>query len=193
MTANKKYEKCREFAECMDFVRVGQRDQLEVEKLLYLYTQAVAEVRDWLQSVLCREMSEEGYSSVSVSLELPLETVNVKLNCESVADPIERPTYGYYPLERLHKEPPELLHTPAGRMDRYTYKAIREEEDNPAAMFLCHLSRLVNHLHMLAGSEEMLDRDMLQTKGIEDVLQLYRLDMLLKDMDRFLMKDSVVS
>lgn len=189
----RKYEKCREFADCMDFVHVGQRDQPEVEKLLYLYSGAVSDVRCWLQSVLCREMSERGYSSVSVSLELPLETLSVKLECEGVADPIERPTYGYYPLERLHKEPPELLHTPAGRMDRYTYRAIREEEENPAAMFLCHLSRLVNHLHMLAGSGEMLDRDMLQTKGIEDVLQLYRLDMLLKDMDRFLMKDSEVS
>ena len=168
----KLYEMCEEFLNCPYYVHKGRIDVEREESIMYLYHRAVADIKSWLYAVLCRELAKEGYASVSVSLELPLETLTLSVNNEALSSS----SCGFPETGGEKKASPELYQTPLGIMDYYTYQAITGEENNPVLKFFRHLVGLLNRMHMMVGSDSMLNADLLQEHGIKDYLQLYRKD-----------------
>lgn len=166
----KSYEMCEEFLNCPDYVHEGRIDAEKEASIMYLYHQAVADIKSWLCTVLCRELAKEGYASVSVSLELPLETLTVSVKNEAVSG------RSFSKSDDEKNASPELHHTPLGLMDYYTYQAITGEEDNPVLKFFRHLVGLLNRIHMMVGSDSMLNANLLEEHGVKDYLQLYRKD-----------------
>ena len=162
------------FKECRDFVYKGEADQDTQERCLYLYSESLKDVKEWLRSTMCEAMAELHLLEDKAILYLPLEnlTVEAKVTVDLVVR--EKEPWGYSKPLSFDRGTPGYYTSPIGIFDYYTYSQI-VKGGNPVSDLYLHLFSLYTDLRELAGTEELLSSDLLRKKGIQDVLGLHRI------------------
>lgn len=162
------------FKGCKDFVYKGQADQDIQEQCLYLYSEALNDVKEWLQITMCEAMAELHFLQNKAILYLPLEnlTVEIKIAVDLIVR--EKEPWGYQKPMSFDRGTPDYYTAPIGIFDYYTYDKIFKG-DNPVADFYSHLFKLYTDLQGLTGTQELLSAEVLKARGIQDILNLHRI------------------
>lgn len=153
----------------------GKTDERNDAKLRESYEKALDAVKVWLRAVLAAEVSDSRADiSVEAQLLLPDRTLEVGLY------PSEPPFYG-----SAHTPQREMLHTPIGRIDHFTYRAIIAHPENPVQVLYRFFQNLIHQIHNIAvmplhcdGQDDLLNKCMVADEGIVDVLGIYQYDAL---------------
>lgn len=150
------------------------------EEMKELYRQALEDVQAYLTSVLTREISEKGCTGAGVSLILPLGDMHIHVGRE-MSGVLE----GGQPAAENNE--PDLIYTPIGRMDLYTYTAVINDKDNPVRMLYELMHKTIECMQiMFKGvflSKEVLGQDGFK---VHDPLNLYKYERLWLHLDGFL-------
>lgn len=153
----------------------GNRD----EEIVMYYRLALEDVRQYLESLLYKEVLEGGYTGAGVSLLLPLEDMNIHVGIETAED-----------IEGMNgKREPGIIYTPIGKIDMYIYKEIIKEDNNPVRMLyesmIWTLSLIRSALSLepdgLTEEKGILTEDWLRRYDdfmVVDPLELFRFDLL---------------
>lgn len=162
------------FKKCKDFVYKGQADQDIQEKCLYLYSEALNDVKEWLQITMCEAMAKLHFLENKAILYLPLEnlTIEIKVTVDLVVR--QKEPWGYQKPICFDKGTPDYYTAPIGIFDYYTYSQI-VKGGNPVSDLYLHLFSLYTDLRELAGTEELLSAEVLRASGIQDILNLHRI------------------
>ncbi|MCM1217806.1 MAG: hypothetical protein NC548_25220 [Lachnospiraceae bacterium] len=158
----------------------------EDEEIKKYYRLALEEVRDYLTSVLEKEVEEKGYAGAEVSLLLPLGNMDIRVGEPSGV------SEGGQPIEGSNV--PDIIYTPIGKMDTYTYTAIITDEENPVRILYDYcFGNFYRSVHgTLEGQpwykEGYLSFEVLKyycSIKFNDPLNLYKFDSLWHDLDKF--------
>lgn len=160
----------------LPFYQSEEREVEKDEETLGYYNEAVRETEDWLRKVLSRDILENGYSSVSAILHLPLGDLAVDANAADVGT--EAPLYFHH---SLGGGTPEVFHTAIGDFDSYTYNAIIWEGDNPVRQLFEYFDSILISMRgslsfaLEEQNQHLITREMLKEYKWYDVLGLHRM------------------
>ncbi len=153
------------------------------DKVWNAYDKALCAVEDWLKLILHVELMESHNSITAVNVNLRLPSREISIHIAETATNI--------PLGcdfGMHFEP-EVLETPLGTMDYYTYRCLMDFPKNPVRMLYEHLSSCNSNLHhiltMYGMDEKVLCSDILEGCGVQDPLGIHVLDSLLSGVVHF--------
>lgn len=146
------------------------------------YSQAVMAAEEWMRLVLFEELeSDPALQEARCILKLPAGDLMITIQVESSED-----------SSRNGLRVPELLDTPIGCIDEYTWKCIHRGS-NPVRELYRGLGVLSRHIHNLLAMREVFTDlptlDMLLENGINDPNCIYQMDSLLSNIDEFLDKE----
>ena len=160
----------------------GAPDAETYAGLMEGYEEALAAARVWLWAVLAAEVIDSRADvSVEAQLLLPDRTLEVGLHTS------EQPFYG-----SISNPQREMLITPIGRIDYFTYKTIIEYPENPIQVLYRFFQKLIHQIHNIAvmplhcdGHDDLLNKRMVTDEGIVDVLGVYKFDSSCYDVNKF--------
>lgn len=184
--ADKAEEYCKVVADFTHELAVYEDVEAKVaidDKVWETYDKALDAVEEWLKLVLHAELmdSHDTISAVSVNLRLPSREICVSIAEDSANIPLGC-NYGTY-------YEPEVLETPIGTMDYYTYRCLLDLPQNPVRMLYEHLNLCDRNLHniltMYDMDEKVLCSDILEGCGVQDPLRIHAMDSLLNGVDHF--------
>lgn len=139
----------------------------------------------WVKAVLAVYMAEFcGSDGLCVKLCFPDSDTEVEVEVSDRCTNIESSFGGdIFPFREI--ESYKLMKTPIGTMNLFIYEAITQIKGNPAELFYCYISSMLKKMHGYKGCEGVLSNECLKRNGIQDFYKIYKLDFLLRDIDKF--------
>lgn len=148
------------------------------------YENAVNACRIWLKAVLAMEVIENHKADIIAesALFLPDRLLEVSIYSS------EQPFGGLNNSDAV-----EILNTPIGRIDYFTYRAILDVPSNPVKVLYQYFQDLIHQMHNITtmplhcdGHDDLLNKYIVEDEGIVDVLGVHRYDTLWYDVEEFL-------
>lgn len=171
---------------CMP-VYEGDENSDKNAKAWSAYELARSGVEQWLRAVLLVDLAVFRHNEARAVLYLPDR--NMKLSATSNND--KDIGFGLLPPDGYRDQ---MLYTPIGQIDYFTYMAITQVENNPVDILYRHLSASLRYMHNVLSMPEhdrpyeLLHKELLVCHNIQDPLEIYKLDGALSNVDSFLDK-----
>ena len=180
-------EKIKEFRDkCYPFFYYDEPSVEKDEEIRRYYRRALEDVEGYLTALLWKELEEDGCTGAGVSLLLPLGGMHIHVGggMDSVMEDMP-------PVEE--RKEPDIMYTPIGRLDFFTYRAVIRDKDNPVKMLYGCLGDFLWVVHgklalMPDGLRGILNGGRLRKDEgfvINDPLNLHRYDSLWQGLDEF--------
>lgn len=147
------------------------------------YKKAVEACRIWMQAVLAVEAAEDKRSDISAEAALFLPDRLLEVSISTTGLPFDGAS---------NADTAELLITPIGRMNYFTYRAILDVPDNPVKVLYRYFQDMLHYMHIVLtmpihadGQDDLLNKSILKYEGIVDVLGVHRYDSLWYNVEEF--------
>lgn len=152
-------------------------------RVMESYERAIEACRTWLRAVLAVEFMEgaESVTSTECAITLPDRLLGVSLRDGE-------PPFGGE--DDIHYR--EMLTTPIGRLDYFTYQCIIGIKENPVQLLYRYFQDLIHQIHAIVSlpphneADGLLHSSLVADLGIIDLIGVSRYDSFFYDVDRFL-------
>ncbi|MBQ8198946.1 MAG: hypothetical protein IJZ76_05930 [Lachnospiraceae bacterium] len=140
------------------------------------YMKAIDVTKTWLRAVLAAEVVGDAREDTEaiVKLILPDRELEESIYVYTDMPPIKEGEYC---------DMPEMLQTPIGEMDWFTYRMIVDVPVNPVKELYCYFADLIHQMHNIIimpnhrdGDDNLLSEEILEEEGIIDVLGVHSFD-----------------
>lgn len=133
----------------------------------------------WLGEVILSEIMETGAGAAKIELNYPEESLELSAGADKSFKSFG--SFGGDTSERIRQN---RILTPIGSLTPYVYEAVIEIKGNPVELFYRHISKQTGILHDKCGSG-VLTLELLRKHNMCDVIGIYKMDLLLRDIDKF--------
>ncbi len=166
----------------------GKYDREFSEKCLESFHLASEAAAEWVRKSVLMEAAENEDGDLPERIELMLPDTVIEVSAGAYKNP------GFFsgdfccsvrPADDVQEPlPNDTMMTPIGKLRPYVYEAVTEIKGNPVEVFYRHLSSMTGILHERCGSG-VLTGGLLLKHGMNDPLKIYKMDLLLRDIDQF--------
>lgn len=165
----------------------GERDHENDAQVMEHYEQAVEACRVWLRAVVGTQVIANQSDDICVEAELIMPDRLVEVAVYSAQ----------YPFGGgCNADVVEKLHTPIGKLNYQTYRAILDTPINPVKELYKFFQDLIHQIHNIVvmpihcdGMDDLLNKYIVEDEGIVDVIGVSRYDALWSNVMDFMSDD----